>query len=146
MNKLFLTILLFISVQLNAQEVSKFFLIVNSTKSYSAALKSAQKAANKMGIPMNLRNCYKDKEEELTSKEVCGCGEKHGYIPRGRGDDGEYISIEFSSSYENFAPGYYIVVVSSGEEEAVKPLLSKAQKFNKSAYVKKSNVYMGCMH
>lgn len=146
MKKLLLTILLFISVQLNAQEVSKSFLIVSSTKNYSAALKSAQKAANKMGIPMNLRNCYKDKEEGLTSSEICGCGEKHGYIPRGRGDDGQYISIEYSSSYENFSPGYYIVVVSSGEEEAVKSLLTRAQEFNKSAYVKKSNVYMGCMH
>lgn len=146
MNNLLLTILLFISVQINAQEVSKSFLIVNSTKNYSAALKSARKAANELGIPMNLRNCYKDKEEGLTSSEVCGCGEKHGYIPRGRSDDDQYISIEYSSSYENFAPGYYIVVVSSGEEEAVKSLLPKVKEFNKSAYVKKSNVYIGCMH
>ncbi len=131
---------------INAQEVSKSFLIVSSTKNYNAALKSAQRAANEMGIPLNLRNCYKDKEEGLTSSEVCGCGEKHGYIPRGRGDDGAYISIEFSSSYANFAPDYYIVVVSSGEEENVKSLLPKAKAFNNSAYIKKSNVYMGCMH
>lgn len=146
MKNLLLLILIFISIQLKAQEVSKSFLIVHSTKKYSAALKSAQKVAYKMGIPINLRDCYKANEEGLTSSVICGCGEKHGYIPRGRFDDGEYISIEYSSSYESFAPNYYIVIISSGDDEAVKSLLSKSQEFNKSAFVKKSKVYMGCMH
>lgn len=135
-----------ITVHLNAQEVTKSLLIVNSTKSYSSALKTAQSVANKMVIPLNLRNCYEDKEQGLASFEVCGCGEAHGYIPRGRSDDGEYVSIEFSSAYGNFSPGYYIVVLSSGESDKVKTLLPKAKEFNKSAYIKKSNVYMGCMH
>lgn len=95
---------------------------------------------------MNLRNCYKDNENGLTSSEVCGCGEKHGYIPRGRYDNGEYISIEYSSSFENFTQGFYIVVISSGEAKEVEKLLPMAKKYSKDAYAKKSDVYMGCMH
>ena len=139
--------MLFVSSQtVFSQKEKKSFLIVSSSKTYSAALKSAQSAANNSGIPMDLRNMYKDKEEGLTSSEVCGCGEAHGYIPRGRGDDGTYISIEYSSSFEGFKEGYYIVVAASGDKDKVALELNRVKKLNKSAYIKSTQVYTGCMH
>lgn len=128
------------------QTALKSFLIIQSTKSYDKALKKAQLACNKLSLTLDLRNLIQDKNKGLTSNEVCECSEKHGYIPRGRFDDGNYISIEFSSAYESFSPGYYIVVVASGYNEAVNLMLPKVKVHYKNAYIKNSKVYMGCMH
>jgi hypothetical protein len=126
--------------------VKRSFLIIKSTKNYQRALKTAQLACNNLGLTLELRNNYYDKEEGLANSEICGCGEMHGYFPRGRYDDGNYISIDYSSAYTGFAEGYYIVIVSSGNREDVKKLLPKAQKFYSDAYIKDSKIYMGCMH
>lgn len=125
---------------------SKSFLIIQSTKSYNRALKKAQLACNDLSFTLNLRNLFRDKTNGLTTNEVCGCGEKHGYIARGRYDDGEYISIEYSSSYEAFAPNYYIVVVASGKRTELNDLLPKIREEYPDAYIKESSVYVGCMH
>lgn len=125
---------------------SKSFLIVLSTKSYNGALKKAQLACNELGYTLDLRNMYADKENGLTSSEVCGCGEQHGYLPRGRGDDGNYISIEYSDYFNGFSKGYYIIVVASGDREEVQSILPAVQEHYKDAYIKNAEVYMGCMH
>ena len=132
--------------QENDAYAKKSFTIVISTKNYQSALKKAQKAANKLQIPMNLRNCTFDKENGLTNNETCGCGEKHGYLPRGRFDDGQYISIEYSSAFEGFTPDYYIVVVESGSRKELEKSFSTIQKEYSDAYIKDSPVYLGCMH
>ena len=136
------------SLDLPQQEpyVQKSFLIVMSTKNYDRALSKAQKVANTLVVPLNLRNIIKDPEGGLTSNEVCGCGEQHGYIPRGRADDGKYISIEYSTAYQGFTPGYYMVVVASGQRNELEDLLPTVQKHYKDAYIKNAEVYMGCMH
>lgn len=132
--------------QTDNQSVKKSFLIINSSKNYSKSLKKAQKAANSLGIPMNLRNMYENPEGGLSSSETCGCGEQHGYIPRGRGDDGKYISIEYSSAFLTFKKLFYIVVVASGERDELTKLLPEIRKYYPDAYIKDSPVYMGCMH
>ncbi len=66
------------------------------------------------------------------------------YVPRGRYDDGIYISIEYSNSYENFKDGYYIVIAASGDD--VKEYLKPVKEVVKDAYVKSSKVYIGCLH
>ena len=135
-----------IFAQEDDQFTSKSFLIILSTKNYTSALKKAQLACNKLGYPLDLRNMYADKENGLTCSEICGCGEQHGYLPRGRGDDGNYISIEYSDYFNGFSEGYYIVVVSSGEREDVQSVLPKVKENYKDAYIKNAPVYMGCMH
>ena len=141
--------LIFLGTSLNAQEdamVKRSFLIIQSTKSYNAALRKAQLASNKLGLTLNLNGNYADKEEGLTNNEICDCGVKHGYIPRGRYDNGDYISIEYSSAFDSFTEGYYIVVVSSGNRENVEKSLPKTKEHYKDAYIKDSKVYVGCMH
>lgn len=124
----------------------KSFLIISSTKKYNQALRQAQKAANKLVIPMDFRGMTNDQNQGLTSNETCGCGEKHGYLPRGRYDDGKYISIEYSSAYDGFSPNYYIVIIASGPKDELKSLLPETQKQFKDAYIKSTKIYMGCMH
>lgn len=126
---------------------TKSFLIIISTKNYKRALTKAQLACNDLGLHLDLNNTYRDKENGgLTSSKVCGCGEQHGYVARGRSDDGNYISIEYSDAFEGFTPGYYIVVVSSGYREDVGKLLPEVKEAYKDAYIKDSEVYVGCMH
>ena len=126
--------------------VTRSFLIIKSTTNYQKALKKAQLACNDLGLTLELRGNIYDKEEGLANTVECGCGEEHGYFPRGRYDDGDYISIEYSSAYTGFAEGYYIIIVSSGDRSEVKKLLPKAQQFYPDAYIKDSKIYMGCMH
>ncbi len=146
----FLTFLLFNFTSpyqdIPSQSVSKSFLIIKSTKNYSSALNKAQLACNKLGTTLNLRNLSEDKEEGLSTSETCGCGTNHGYLPRGRYDDGQYISIEYSSAFEGFTPDYYMVVVASGERATLKKYLPEVQKHYKLAYIKDTDVYMGCLH
>jgi len=143
-------LVLFSFIELKAQEatVKKGFLIIQSTKDYSAALRTAKLASQKLNIDMNLRGYYHDKTEGLKTDSICGCGEDHGYIARGRYDDGEYISIEYSDNYTGFAEGYYIVVAASNRRNnrQLSKTLKKAKRYYKDAYVKNASVYIGCMH
>ena len=58
--------------------------------------------------------------------------------------DGVYVSIEYSDTYGGFAKGYYLVMIASGKY--AKLVLDDVKKHVSDAYVKRSSVYMGCMH
>lgn len=130
----------------------KEFVIIKSTKNYTVAKETATIAAQKLGIKLDLRGLVPHKKTGLTfTKKICesensGIYEYPAYTARGRWDDGEYISIEWSNQYTEFAKGYYIIVLASGDQTITKPALSKAKKVYKDAFMKISSVYMGCMH
>lgn len=126
--------------------IKQSFLIIHSTKDYSAALETAKDAEDKLGLEYRESEYIPDETEGFISDVVCGCGEIHGYFPRGSHDDGNYISIEYSSSYDGFSEGYYIVIVSSGQKFTVKKLLPLVKKSFAQAYIKNAEVYVGCMH
>lgn len=134
------------SAQEDLATVSKGFTIVLSTKSYDAALKVAKEASEKLQIEFQERGNYPNPEGGLSNDEICECGESHGYLPRGRYDDGKYVSIEYSSSYSSFAEGYYIVIVNSGDRKELEKNLPSVRDHFKNAYVKNDKVYVGCMH
>ena len=137
--------------------VKKDFLIIHSGKNYRTALAVAQKASKELNIKMDLRELSpvtdtalglslpyiscKSMYEDIVPPDTC-C-----YIARGRSDDGEYISIEYSSAYDGFARGYYIVIVSSGmkAENGMKKLLNRVKTKFKDAYIKSSWVYVCCL-
>lgn len=159
--KLLLLVSLFIAVTTHAQEtdsafmadqfVDKEFVIILSSKKYEDALRTAKAAAAKLKVKLNLRGLKPNKAIGLSwSKKVCETDwfESPCYVARGRYDDGEYISIEYSSAYDGFKEGYYIVIVAGGAQgdAAVKKSLTKARKQYKDAYAKLSKVYIGCMH
>jgi hypothetical protein len=128
---------------------SKRFVIVQSTKSYADAKTTAIKASKQLNIKLDLRGLVPNKKTGLTdTKANCeegGIGEYPCYYSRGRYDDGQYVSIEWSGAFPEFAKGYYIVIVASGDEDA-RTVLPKAKKIFKDAYAKKAKVYLGCMH
>lgn len=122
------------------------FLIIASSKDFKSAEKVAKQAQKKMELEYRTKTYYPDKKEGFKTDEVCNCGEIHDYFPRGSHDDGNYISIEYSSAYEGFSEGYYIVIVASGPKETVESELPKAKEVYPQAYIKNSEIYVGCMH
>lgn len=123
------------------------FLIIHSTEDYRAALQVANEASTQLGVKIDLRGYDEDPEMGLTT--LTPCCEFHDYIPRGRYDGGDYISIELGEPFR--AAEKYVVIIASaamsGEaEKDLKKLLSKAKKFYKDAYVKEVKVYTGCIH
>ena len=161
--RLFSTLLLtvvcvLLTVHSNAQDaqqeemfVEKEFVIIRSTADYEAALQTARSAATQLQLKLDLRDLKKNKESGLSfSKKICEeeWEEYPCYVARGRWDDGEYISIEYSDAYNGFRKGYYIVIIAGDEkgDAAVKTILQKAKKYYKDAYSKTTKVYIGCMH
>ncbi len=129
--------------------VKKSFVIIQSTKTYSAAKATANRAAKGLKLKLDLRNLKPHKTAGLTdAKNEC---EDNGweypcYVSRGRYDEGEYVSIEWSDAFKNFTKGYYIVIVYSGNKKEANATLKKVKKVFADAYVKDDEVYMGCMH
>lgn len=152
---LILTLTLFTVLQLDAQEIpeteKKGFVIVASGKNYDAMKILAKTVAEKMDYKLDLRDLVPDETLGLTlTKEDCENEnyEFPWYIARGRYDDGEYVSIEYTDGYNTFTPGYYIIIVSShskGNKDLTKAL-NKAKQYYETAYIKYADVYMGCMH
>ena len=153
MKKLFIFLsVIIISTTLLAQDaepyVMKGFVIARSTKDYTAAKQTAQDAAKKLALKLDLRDLKPHKKNGLTYSKA-DCENEGGYpcyISRGRYDDGDYVSIEWSNAFDGFAKGYYIVILASGNKQDINPTLTKAKKFYKDAYTKQTSVYIGCMH
>ena len=156
MRNLLTLLLLTTTYSLSAQTedemmVKKSFLILQSTKSYPDALKTARGAASSLAYRLDLRGLKPNIREGLTfSRPECDSNgwEYPCYVPRGRYDDGAYISIERSDAYNGFSKGYYIVIAASGEPagKEVKGAFVKARPLYRQAYLKTAKVYMGCMH
>ena len=125
--------------------IKKSFLIIKSTSNYNEAKQYAEEIAKTSHIKLDFRDLQFHKKNYLThNKETC---KEYGYpcyFPRGRYDDGEYISIEHSNSYKHLKNGYYIVIAASGTH--LESSLEKIKKVVPNAYIKSDKVYMGCMH
>lgn len=133
--------------------VEKRFLIINSTKNYAFALQFAQKASKDLSIKLDLRDLGPTSDTAIglsMPKDSClkYWEDNTCYLARGRSDDGEYISIEYSNAFSGFARGYYIVVVASGlkKDPKMAASLKRVRAIYKDAYSKVSKVYMCCMH
>ncbi len=150
-----LALICFAIMQLKAQEISqtekKGFVIISAGKNYDDIKKLAKKVAKKLNYKLDLRGLVPNKTEGLTlTKKTCENEELEFplYVARGRYDDGNYVSIEYTNGYNGFTPDYYLIIVSSHVKGETK--LNKALKhvktYYKSAYIKYADVYMGCMH
>lgn len=130
------------------------FVIVYSTKNYSAALKTARDAARRLKYPLDLGGNRPHKTSGLSmTKADCegSAWEYPCYTPRGNGgppENARYVSIEWSTGYEGFALGYYIVVIAEGPpgSEVPRSSLATAKRLYPDAYAKATRVWFGCMH
>lgn len=147
-------ILIFVPLLLFSQEeqsyVKKSFLIIYSSKDYKSALNTAKKASKELNLTLDLRDLAPC-DDPITGLTIpIDENDEQGgyiYVPRGRNDDGDFISIEYTTAYVDFAKGYYIVVASCGnpKDKKMKALLKKVKAKYPDAYIKTSLVYMGCI-
>jgi hypothetical protein len=131
--------------------VRKSFVIIKATPSYAEARTAAAAAAERLAIRMDLRDLAPDGAVGLTfPEEACKneFGEFPCYVPRGRWDDGVYLSIEHSSSYEGFGEGLYMVMLASGSprDRAIGAAVRRAKGLYPDVVVKTAPVYLGCIH
>lgn len=131
--------------------VDKEFVIIKSTPTFNEAAKAAESAAAKLGVQLDLRGLSPHRQTGLTlSEEECSRNDfpYPCYVPRGRFDDGKYVSVEWSSDYSTFSKGLYLVMVASdvaGSRETGRAL-EAARRSYPDAYAKRARVYVGCMH
>ena len=129
----------------------KEFVIVKTTPSFKEATETAAKAAAELGIALNQRGLSPNLRTGLTlSKEECARNDVPYpcYVPRGRFDDGTYVSVEWSSEYEVFARALYVVMMAShapGSKETPRAL-EAARRYYPTAYTRRVRIYVGCMH
>ena len=131
--------------------VRKSFVIIKATPSYAEARAAAVAAAERLAIRLDLRELVPDVSMGLTfSQDACASefGEFPCYVPRGRWDDGVYLSVEHSSAYEGFEEGLYVVVLASGSprDRTIGAAVRRAKGQYPDVSVKTAPVYLGCIH
>lgn len=135
-----------------AAYVEKAFLITASVKTYGEALVAVKKLAAATGLAIDLRHHLPDPRTALSlPPKVCreNGWEPPVYVPRGRWDDGAYLSIEHTSGYpETMTPGLFIVVAASGSpgDPRLDSTRKRLGRHAPGAYVKTGRVYLGCLH
>ncbi|MFH1468850.1 MAG: hypothetical protein ABIO70_30965 [Pseudomonadota bacterium] len=128
--------------------VEKAFLLVAAAKDWDTARSTASQAAQALALELKVEVAPLPGGGLTFPAATCtASGFEHPcYVARGRYDDGAFVSVEWSSDYQGFTPGLYIVVAASGPEAEVKPHLAAARELYPDAYIKKAKVWMGCIH
>jgi len=121
-------------------------LILKSTKDYEQALSCALEASKNLGWEFdNDQRLYSAEKGVYFSEDFPDSIYAEGYYPRRYGQ--ALISLENSTGYEGFTPGYIIVIGGIyPDEEAAGKDLSLVQGSYPDAYIKKTSIYMGCIH
>jgi hypothetical protein len=130
--------------------VKKSLLVIAEVDTYDEALRLARLSAQRLELRLDLRRLSADPELGLTLSEA-ECTEngwEHPcYVPRGRFDDGVYVSIEHSRGYRELTAGYVVVAASGPVDDlALQALFHKTSKRFRTASLRTVEVYMGCLH
>ncbi|GAB3732305.1 hypothetical protein GCM10027594_14200 [Hymenobacter agri] len=132
--------------------VAKDVLILQSTKDYKAALATARQAATRLHATLNLEGYLPNAQAGLTmSRADCAANgfDYPAYVARGReNEEAPFVSIEFSNGYNGFVKGYYLVIagVSEPGSRQVRQTETLAKQWYPTAYLKQTQVWLGCIH
>lgn len=129
--------------------IDREFVIIKSSPSFKEATEAAAAAAAALGVALDSRDVFPNLRTGLTfSREECV---RRGlaypcYVPRGR-RNGTYVSVEWSSEYDLFAKGLYVVMIASAvpDSSTTRRVLEAARRVYPHAYAKRAKVYAGCM-
>ena len=114
---------------------------------YNEAVRFATEASKILSLNFdNEYKVYSKKDGIYFSQELPDESYKGKYSPRRYSE--EFISLENSSEYgKKFTSGYIIVVAGIYDnKETSDKALNKIKLNYKDAYVKKTNMWMGCIH
>lgn len=132
----------------------RWVVILGAYKNFPEAKTDALAAAKATKVPFSMNGMVFDKKGlhlPADSEDQAYAGE---YLLRRFNETNikdqvvpNHISVEKSEAYEGFEPGYYIVVGNIAETaEAAEKQLEKFKAVAKSTYVKKTKIYLGCLH
>lgn len=123
----------------------RYILILSATKDYEEALNFARNAAKKLKFEFDNENKRYSKRKGIYFEGIDDDDYNGGYYPRRYSD--EFISLENSEGYEGFKGGYIIVVGGIyGDRKSSSQALAKVKTLYSNAYVKKTKMWMGCIH
>lgn len=136
------------------QTLPRWVVILGVYKDFAEAKANAQKIAKASGVPFSMNGNIFDKKGLRLPDDADDPTWAGQYLAR-RGNTAheagkdleEHISIEKSAGYEGFAKGFYIVVGTIAETKEAG--LAQEERFKAAApgtYVKKTRIYMGCIH
>jgi len=136
--------------------VERHVAILSAYRSFDAALADAKKISKASKVPFSMQDRIYDKERGLIYPDNFDDEAFRGsYVARrydtavvkGSDEATSYLSVERSDAYQNFKPGFYIVL--AGIQDSREKALKQAEKFKTwapTAYVKKTKIYIGCLH
>lgn len=138
------------------QTAERHVAILSVYKSFAAARADAEKIAKASKVPFSMQGRVYDKKRGLIYPDDFEDEVFRGaYVARrydktilsGGEKQSAYLSVERSDAYEGFKPGFYIVVAGIGKtrDEALKQT-AKFKTWAPTAYVKKTRIFMGCLH
>jgi hypothetical protein len=136
------------------QTQPRWVVILGVYKDFHEAKANGQKFSKTSKVPFSLHGMIFDKkglrlpdnhEDPVWAGEYLA--RRYNTAWSGERELPEHISVERSEGYEGFAKGFYIVV--GGIAETKKEGLDQGERFKAfapDAYVKKTRIYMGCIH
>jgi hypothetical protein len=132
----------------------RWVVILGVYKEFAEAKADALKFSKASKVPFSMRGNVFDKKGLHFPKDIDDPLYAGQYVARSHNssmedkkDLEEHLSVERSDGYQGFAKGYYIVVGTIAE--TAKDGLAQAERFkafSKDTYVKKTIIYLGCMH
>lgn len=137
-----------------SQIEDRWVVILSVYKDFPAAKADAERLAKASGVPFSMNGMIYDQKglrypDDFEDEVFAG-----QYVSRrqnGTEIAGEFVeqhlSVELSDDYQGFAPGYYMVVgcIAESAEEG-KAKVAQFKSSAPDAYVKKTEIYLGCMH
>jgi hypothetical protein len=130
--------------------------ILSVYKSFASARADAEKIARASKVPFSMEGRVYDKKRGLIYPDNFEDEVFRGaYVARrydktylaGSDKQTAYLSVERSDAYEGFKPGFYMVVAGIGStREAALKQAAKFKAWAPTAYVKKTKIFMGCLH
>ncbi len=137
-----------------SQIEDRWIVILSVYKNFHQAKAEAERIAKASGVPFSMNGMIYDKKglrfpDNYEDEVFAGTyiARRHnGTEVKGTVFE-QNISIEKSDDYQGFAPGYYIVVGSIAESaDEGKAQTAKYKKHAPGTYVKKTELFLGCMH
>lgn len=135
---------------------SRYVAILSVYPQFAEAKDDATKIAKASGVPFSMEGRVYDKKRGLIYPDNFGDEVFRGaYVARrydttvlaGKEDETVFLSVERSDGYEGFKPGFYMVVAGILENQTeAGARASRFRPWAPTAYVKKTRIYMGCMH
>jgi len=130
----------------------KWLVILDVEHDFYSAKREAERISKLSRLPFSMEGMELDRRRGLALPDKGdGAPDAGGYIARRYNEDAEnphgYISIERSDGYPSLKQGLYVVVgaiCNSSREANLK--LRQFQPLAPSAYVHKTQIYMGCIH